>query len=286
MAEIRLVALVPESTKVKFSEIAIVAGALQRQAQHHLPDFWDVSASVNAYEKLEDVPSPYWPIVIVDEVEGGAGIHLDKNGQPFALAEAGPSWSLTASHELLEMLVDPWGNRIKAAKAPTVKGKPKKLSTTTVEYLVEICDPSEDAQFAYQIDSILVSDFYTNEYFAPQIVPGVRYSFTGAIKEPRDVLDGGYVSFRDPTTNHWWQILWLGTDQPQYHDIGELDISTGSVRETLRRSADERRKHYRNLSHVARSTKSFAAALTARASVDNGAKKRADQLRERIAELR
>jgi len=58
-------------------------------------------------------------VIIVADVKGAAGVHLDRNGQPFALVEYGQGWwSLTASHETLEMLADPWGNRLIAGNSP------------------------------------------------------------------------------------------------------------------------------------------------------------------------
>ena len=43
-----------------------------------------------------------------------------------------------------------------------------------------------------------MSDFYTPRFFDPLVAPGVRYSFTGALTEPRQVLRGGYLSWARP----------------------------------------------------------------------------------------
>jgi hypothetical protein len=46
------------------------------------------------------------------------GIHLSEdNGQPFALTAYCDDWSLTTSHESIEMLVDPSGNRTVATNS-------------------------------------------------------------------------------------------------------------------------------------------------------------------------
>jgi hypothetical protein len=55
-------------------------------------------------------------VIIVDDVRGAAGYHQDSYGQPYALVEYSASWSLTASHEVVEMLVDPWGRRVVAGR--------------------------------------------------------------------------------------------------------------------------------------------------------------------------
>jgi hypothetical protein len=143
-----------------------------------------------------------------------------------ALVQAGfLSTVLTASHEVLEMLADPFGNRVIAGKSP-------KRGQGRVEFLVEVCDPSEAAEFGYTVNGLLVSDFYTPAYFDPVANTTVRYSFTGAITEPRQVLKGGYLSWRDPVSNHWWQERWFGTPKPTFHDLGVF-TATRSLREQV-----------------------------------------------------
>jgi hypothetical protein len=202
---IQQLALVSESKLVGIGDVMRVAAALQKQASRDLAPIWGISATVDAFEKLEDVPIGYWPMIVKDDIgfSGAAGIHLDKDRQPFALITSSSDldlWSLTASHESLEMLVDPFG-----------------------------------AEYAYTCNGILVSDFYTPNFFDPVASPSVRYSFTGAIKEPRDVLHGGYLSWVDSTTGHWWQEIWFGGAESQFRDIGPLDATAGSLRSQIDR---------------------------------------------------
>jgi hypothetical protein len=159
------------------------------------------------------VPIGYWPIVVVEDVRNAAGVHLDKDGQPYALIEYGPAWSLTASHECLEMLVDPFGDRLVAGRSPQAK-------QGRVEFLVEVCDPSEDPAFAYTVNGVAVSDFYTPAFFDPLPAAGTRYSFAGHVTVPRQVLSGGYLSWHDPVSDHWWQQVWFGTKRPVFRDLG------------------------------------------------------------------
>src|SRR5712672_4801135 len=115
-AIIQQLAVVSESKLVGIGDVMRVAAALQKQASRDLAPIWNISATVDAFEKLEDVPLGYWPMIVRDDigVAGAAGIHEDKDGQPFALITAADidTWSLTASHETCEMLVDPFGNRL------------------------------------------------------------------------------------------------------------------------------------------------------------------------------
>lgn len=206
------------------SDVARVAAALQRQATRDFGPMWGVPATVDSFPRLEDVPVGYWPMIVETDIDtpGAAGVHEDKDGQPFALIAMSDSWSLTASHEMLEMLADPFGKRV-------IPGKSPKRGQGRVEFLVEVCDPCEGDQFAYTVNDILVSDFYTPRFFDPRHVSGVRYSFNGAITRPREILPGGYLSWHDPVSNHWWQQVWFGS-RKQYRDLGVFDAAAGSLR--------------------------------------------------------
>jgi hypothetical protein len=206
------------------SDVARVAAALQRQAARDFGPSWRVTATVDAFPRLDDVPVGYWPMIVERDIHtpGAAGVHEDSNGQPFALIAMSDSWSLTASHEMLEMLADPFGKRV-------IPGRSPKRGQGRVEFLVEVCDPCEADEFAYTVNDILVSDFYTPRFFDPHRSDGCRYSFTGAIKEPRQILRGGYISWHDPVSDHWWQQTWFG-QRKQYRDLGVFDAKAGSLR--------------------------------------------------------
>ena len=107
------VALVSDTTSVSFADVSSVAAALQKQATRDFSPLWQVNATVSAFDALESVPVDYWPVIIRDDIDqpGAAGYHTDSNGQPFSLVQADDQWQLTASHETLEMLADPFGNR-------------------------------------------------------------------------------------------------------------------------------------------------------------------------------
>ena len=176
------------------------------------------------------MPLGYWPIIVRDDVVkkwDAAGIHLDDSGQPFALVQASEDWALTASHETLEMLADPFGERVIAGPAPKEARKQGR-----VEFLVEVCDPSEADQFGYTVNDVPVSDFYTPQFFDPVYAAGVRYSFTGAITKPRHVLKGGYISWHNTSNDHWYQLQWFEAKK-KVADLGIFEASSMSTREWI-----------------------------------------------------
>jgi hypothetical protein len=266
---IRQIAVVPDGVDIELTEILRVTSALQKQVSRDFGPIWSVSATVDGFASLEEVPLGYWPVTIKEDVKNAAGFHVDKNGQPFAVVEAGASWSLTASHEVLEMLADPFGNRLIAGPSPNGQGR--------VEFLVEICDPGEDTEFAYTVNDVLVSDFYTPQYFDPVRNDGVRYSFTNAITEPRQVLKGGYLSWHDPVTGHWFQQTFFDASATT-KDLGVLDRGNRSLREMI----DELTPQTKRLSHLQKDTPQLTGAISAAESANSATTARAESLRAAI----
>lgn len=268
------IGLVSETSKLTFNELAKVSAALQKQATRDLGPIWAIQATVDAFAALEDVPIDYWPIVVRDDIDfpGAAGIHLDKDGHPFALVQYSSGWSLTASHECLEMLCDPLGNRVKAGDSP-MPGQDR------VEFLVEVCDPSEADAFSYTVNGVIVSDFYAPNYFDPVFSTGVRYSFTGAIKKPRTILKGGYLSWHDPISDHWFQHVNFDTPTPVFRDLGRLEQSNGSIRTLIYEKTQEAFQ-----ARVPKGKKASTARLLL-AAADNSSVSKAKMLREQISSL-
>ena len=193
------VALTSLTSSVTTGSLMKVAAAIQKQVTRDLSPIWGIRGTVNAFELLTDVPTDYYQVVIfndTDELLGrlesalGAdqaaalvegfdsqtigGIHVNAwTRQPFALVQAvDDSWPALASHEILELLVDPYGNRLIAAAHALDASR-------RVEYLLEICDPCQ--QIWYTVNGVPVSDFYTPRYFDPVRNDCNRISFTGEL---------------------------------------------------------------------------------------------------------
>jgi hypothetical protein len=167
------IALVSEGDAVCARELTRVATALDKRVTRDFGPLWGIRATVDPVLGFEDIAVASWPIIIRDRksVGGADGFHKDRHGPPFALVALTDSWLLTASHECLEMLADPFGDRI-------VPGPSLKRGGERVSYLVEVCDPPESEEFAYTVNDVLVSDFITRSYYehAPATPPLVGSS--------------------------------------------------------------------------------------------------------------
>ncbi len=231
------IGLTSKSASVSLADLAKVAEALGIQVNRDLRDIWGVSASVSALPNPDSINPGVWPIFIMDSLpDEEAGVHLTDHLQPYALVAAGETWSLSASHECLEMLVDPSGNwLISSSAVQVVNGEIQDLGSEKYEYLVEVSDPSEDPSNAYMINDVLVSDFYTPRFFDPVVAGGgVRYSFSGKITRPRQVLPGGYLSWVNPQTGKMQQLQYF--EQPTIIDLPSP--APTSNRTTLRGRVD------------------------------------------------
>jgi hypothetical protein len=200
-------ALVPiyEDRYVNRSTILGVAAALQLQLTRDFTPIWGVPAVVSAFLSLDELPPGCVPLVIVPPgslAPTARAFHITENGQPIGLIEGGQGWSLAASHELLETVCDPQGTRrvmgesiADSADSKAIVGSAQDYSWPQgqVAYLLEICDPCQAVH--YTVNGFQVSDFVTPQYYAPGEVETGRYSFTGKVRKPREVLPGGYITW-------------------------------------------------------------------------------------------
>jgi hypothetical protein len=225
----RQIGIISQSTNLSNSELAAGASALGRQVARDLARHWQVSATISSFVKLEDLPVGCWPIIVIDSKNKSnmEGYHTDEHGQPFAIVQYSPTWTLAASHEMIEMLIDPYGKTLVPGHSvdPAHPGR--------VEYLIEACDPCQDQSNAYPMNGFLVSDFYTPRYFDPQAANGVLYSANGKISKPREILSNGYITWHNLEDENWYQATLFG--EFQIRSLGKLNARGRSLREIVDR---------------------------------------------------
>jgi len=207
------------SGKISFEDLAKLAPVLQTQSDRDFTPIWGVRAQISVLQKGDHIPTGVWPVFFIDpsgEPGGvGAGVHLDKHGKPYAFVtdegyDSG-DWTITASHELLEMLADPFGNTFQSGPDMDPKS-----DGHLVNYLVEVGDPCET--FSYTIDNIKVTDFVTHDYYLANT--NGPYDFMGQLSKPFEVPpEGCYISWQDPKDGHWHQK----TPEGKFIDGGSID---------------------------------------------------------------
>jgi hypothetical protein len=220
-------------------KLARVSAAIQKQVLNDFGPVWNIQATVDAFADLAHIPPGYWHVILEDDIGStDAGLHKDENNQPFALVAYTEGWQLAASHEILEMLVDPSGNAMKSGLSVMPDQGP-------VSYLLEICDPCAGVEFSYRIDGVPVCDFCTPDYYESTTAPVVRYDFRGAISRPLQVLKGGYLSWNVAETGEWWQQVFFGAES-QFIRRPQLTLAPRqSLRSVIDRLPSELREQQR-----------------------------------------
>ena len=259
-------ALISNTRRLAMAELSSVAAALDKQVQRDFGPIWGITGTINAFASASEVPADYCPIFVEDAGSmSQPGIHLDADFGPCARVAYSNAWSLVASHEALEMLADPFCSRTKPGPHPTQPG-------LRVEYLVEVCDPAQSPDNAYLVNGYLVSDFVTPHYYEPDQLATVKYSFGGKITAPRQVLPGGYLAFRDPTTDQWMQLT-LKSGNPRISSIDVARLTGMALRVRVDRVSPARHWTERGLpaTHAMLRKSSQVRAAAARASLARAA---------------
>lgn len=204
------VGLVHQATQADWPSIQRVAAALHTQVTRDLGPIWGIDATVEAVQDPTAIPDGMLPILVQDQTPHSVGgLHTVDGGRPFAVVLVSRDWGLAASHECIEMLIDPTGSLLCEGLGVAIDNGRVVDGPHRVDYLIEACDPMEAPDHAYTIDGVTVSDFYTRAYFDDAARPGIRYSFNGSITSPRQVKQGGYLSWFDPTDRSMQQLCWF-----------------------------------------------------------------------------
>ena len=243
MAAIR-VSIVNESTVVSDADVRAAVPDLQTQVHRDFYPAWGIDADLAVVAKDAPIPPGSWVLAILDNSDqaGALGYHdLTAEGLPvgkvFAASDvqAGLSWTVTVSHELLEMLADPDINLTAFVENDAGGGR---------LYAYEVCDACEDDSCGYKIGSTIVSDFVFPAWFESFRQPGsTAFDFRGLISSPFELLAGGYIGYFDVGSGSGWQQL-QAREAPRHPSA--MRARVGSRRERRRTS----RRHW------ARSTKS------------------------------
>ena len=236
-----VISVINASTVVSDDQCRALTAALQQQVSRDFAPVWGIGANLTFVPKGQAPAAGTWWLSILDNTDraGVLGHHdLTPDGLPIGKSFAGTDkhygyeWTVTASHELLEMLVDPDINLTVFVHPEQGDGK---------LYAYEVCDPCEDDADAYCIDNIKVCDFVYPAYFETFHQAGsTKFDHQGKLTAPvPTILPGGYISVFDVNGSTGWQQLSAAIQQP-----GKLARSHVRGRVSSRR---ERRRLPRSL---------------------------------------
>jgi hypothetical protein len=207
------VSIVNESSTIADKDIESIVAALRKQITDHLSPAWGVSADLNFIPKGQKVPSGNWIISVLDQTDEPDYVSyrdLSRDGLPHAkifaqtAKERGISWTLTISHELMEMLVNPRDKLsifIDEERGDSTNKAAGKL------YPIQVADPCSAENDGYSIDGVLVSDFVYPSWFDPNATKNARFDHQDNIKNPLQICEGGNVVVYEVKAGRWNRIV-------------------------------------------------------------------------------
>ncbi|HUC67183.1 MAG TPA: hypothetical protein VMA53_17215 [Stellaceae bacterium] len=181
--------------KIPARDLAKVVAALQKQVERDFAPVWGMAARLSLVREGEALPHDAWWLTLHDDSDRAedlgyhdltsAGLPLGKAFVATAEADDMP-WSVVLSHELLEMLIDPYINLAAFVKK----------SRSGLLYGYEVCDPVRSD--SYRIDGVEVSNFvYPDWFLPPQLRPNAQLDHLERIRKPLQIRPGGYAIFNE-----------------------------------------------------------------------------------------
>lgn len=178
--------IVDKSTRGSVYDWDKIAHAIQTQVRFDVAQAWGIGNASTV--QVRDTPAPgHWPVYLFDDsdVAGALGYHeTDPNhptlptGKVFVKTDEkyGLAPSVTMSHEIVEIIGDPWAaNAIQA--------------TASEWWALELCDPVEADALGYTLEGVLLSDFVLPAWFFGGPGP---YSYARRVSRWRTLTRGGY----------------------------------------------------------------------------------------------
>ena len=221
-----IISLINHSEVITDEQVQQVIRAINRQLKENFEPYWSFSATLRlegpigqrpSLSKFSDMRGDA-VLYLVDGVNslGATGWHLANYGDiPYGIVFLGlcakikEAWSITLSHEALELVGDPMCNLLVQGNDPLDRRR-------RVFHLFEMCDAVQAE--SYSIEGVSLSNFVLPSYFSLGEQPGRRNdflgrSYKGKTLESFGMNPGGYLNILDPKTGNW--------EQPVYGDDKE-----------------------------------------------------------------
>jgi hypothetical protein len=195
------VEVINQSSSLADSEVEKVSDAVQKQIKRDFAPNWGINADIRFVPRGGQASPNAWPIFIEsgsDETNSLSYHFLTKEGRPAAKVfpdrykEYGGQWSISVSHELINMLVDPRAN----------------LSVWVGNgsdfYSYEPANPCGGTRGVYSIDGVIVSNFVFPSWFVPRDSKQQgRLDFLAQSNAPFNLCSGGNIAYFDVKAGGW-----------------------------------------------------------------------------------
>jgi hypothetical protein len=190
---------VRNESRISDATLSTVLNAIQYQITNHFAPAWGYGAQIVQLTANQSIPAGAWPLYFRNDSSdfiGALGVHppVDSTNVPYGVVyydrciANGNSYTVTLSHEILEMLGNPW------ARCYSVLPFDDGSAWFIIQ---ENCDACEPDSAGYTTQGVLVSDFLYPAWFDPHTYgdSSIRRDYTNSIHNFGDILSGGYHSF-------------------------------------------------------------------------------------------
>jgi hypothetical protein len=227
-------------TAIEDEEVQEVIRVINRQIREDFEPYWGFGALLRLEGKSSLRPRMQDPsdmrgdavLYLWDDINeiGALGYHeANFRGIPYGFVftelsrQMGESWTVTLSHEALELVADPEVNLLVAGPHPEYPNR-------QVFHWFEMCDAVQTE--TYEIDGVEVSNFVLPLYFTASEEHGSRNDFMGILPTLPSfgVAHGGYIGFFNPIIGD--------------HETYEADRE-GRVRSRIKEQAGQTRRSVR-----------------------------------------
>jgi hypothetical protein len=199
MEETMIINIVKGEKTMTKSRLRRALSAVQKQIDRDFTPYWGMPCMLREGPPQRPAGPEHQDSCVLyiqkkANIEDALGYHdRTARGVPFGFVfldvslELGEPWTVTLSHEVLEMIADPHVNVLAMGPHPTQR--------RSVFHWYEMCDAVQ-AQ-TYNIDGTEVSNFLLPFYFTVEAEPGPCDFLKSGVKSFK-VAPGGYVGFFDP----------------------------------------------------------------------------------------
>ncbi len=180
-------------------DLGALVTALQKFVTDYVVPVWGTPARL---VRTDGFKKGAWGFVFLDVADAPNALayhDLTPEGFPLSkvfvqtISQDGASLTVAASHELVEMLVDPAINLLTTGPDPKAA------------YAYEAADPVEAEALSFKVDGFDMTDFIFPSYFEIFRKPNsTKFDYQGRVTKPFQILAGGYqIVFKN---GKWKQI--------------------------------------------------------------------------------
>lgn len=237
---IMIISLINHSSVICDAEVQQVIRAINRQIREDFEPYWSFGATLRLEGAIGQRPSAN----SLSDMRGDAVLYLvdgadsrsalgwhQANYKDIAYGmvflglceQMKEAWSITLSHEALELVGDPMVNLLVEGNHPTDRRR-------RVFHMFEMCDAVQGEN--YLIDTVAVSNFVLPSYFSLGEQAGRRNDFLGHSHAGQTLASfgmnpGGYLNLFDPKSGKWEQAVYESDEAAQLRRKWKSKLKAG-----------------------------------------------------------